>query len=239
MTIIDRATFLPGFEGGRLAHAKVRRKMAEREQCAVPLGRDTGTAGPGASEDWPKIAFARWLHNHPGKKPSDFQPLIREAEFAYRCRAAFVPACDDLGGARTTDRQLRNLELGLCGGWRALAPNEARSLADWLDAVLPHHPWGAVLDWRGSGAQRALADYCQEDAPRSTAAADARARIAEAGLTDTFDQACSFNTWGDVQSLVLGAWLGGALLVDEHGFLVANWKETFAEVLASRAEALD
>lgn len=235
MTTLDGAVFASGFQGGGLSGPKVRQIDEQKQAASCGMRRDAGPSGRG---NQPKIAFARWLYDHPGKKPADFQPLIREAEFAYRCRAAFVPACDDLGGARATERQLRNLELGLCGGWRALAQSEARSLADWLDAVLPHHPWGAVLDWRESGAQRALADYCQEDAPRATAATDARARIAEAGLADTFDQACSFNTWRDVQSLVLSAWLGGALLVDECGFLVADWKETFAVVLASRAEAL-
>jgi hypothetical protein len=185
----------------------------------------------------PRIAFARWLCGHPGKKPADFNPLIREAEFAYRCRAAFVPACDDLGGARIMERQVTNLELGLCCGWRALAPAEARSLADWLTAVLPHHPWGAALDWRQSAAQDALVRYCSQDRPRAIGNELLRT-ISTAGLGDAFEQACTFRSWRDVQNLVLSAWLGGELLVDERGYLIDDWKEVFAQVLAARAMSL-
>lgn len=185
----------------------------------------------------PKIAFVHWLAAHPGKKPSDFRPLIKEAEFAWRCRSSFAAACDDLGGARSVERYLGNLELGLCCGWRVLEPAEARSLSDWLDAVLPHHPWGAALDWREGGAREALMRYCGEEWAAAPEADEAR-KIAVAGLADAMEQACTFAGWRDVQAVVLSAWLGGTLLVDADGYLVAGWKRAFARTLAARISSL-
>jgi len=199
--------------------------------AAVP---EFGPALGGVGGYEPKIAFVRWLAEHPGKTPSNFQPLIKEAGFAYRCRAPSVPACDDLGGTRIMERQLRNLELGLCSGWCALTRSEACSLAKWLNAVLPHHPWCAALRWRESDAHVALQEYCRGEGIQSVSR-ELRQSIASAGLSAVFDQACSFMTWRDVQALVLGAWLGGELLVDEYGCLITDWRDRFARVLAATA----
>lgn len=190
-----------------------------------------------AADGEPRIAFVRWLAAHPGRRPSDFEPVIKEAEFAFRCRAAFAPACDDLGGPTAMKRQLQKLELGLCCGWRVLDPAEARSLARWLDAVLPHHPWAGAKEWRQSEAQDALARHCRTEGMPALAE-NVRRRLAAADFLDTFGQACTFTSWRDVQGAVLGAWLGGALLVDERGYLVPEWKQAFAETLLSRLESL-
>jgi hypothetical protein len=231
MTLAGKAACPPHGEGRRPELSNVRRDT-DFTDAACAVTRPTPRAG------LPKIAFLRWLASHPGRKPSDFQPLIKEAEFAWRCRSTFSAACEDVGGARAVERHLRNLELGLCCGWRVLDLAEARSLFAWLDAVLPHHPWGAALDWRDSGAREELALYCEEEWEAAPEAEDTGRMIAAAGLADTLEQAWTFASWRDVQGVVLSAWLGGTLLVDDNGHLVAGWKRAFAGTLASRINSL-
>lgn len=191
-----------------------------------------------ATTGLPKIAFVRWLASHRGRSPSDFEPIIKEAEFAFRCRAALAPTCSDLGGVRSMERQLGNLELGLCCGWRVLEQAEARSLSDWLDAVLLHHPWRDALDWRQTEAREALLDYYRAEGPVDRQPGWAQQMIGAAGLGDVLNHALAFKTWRDVQGVVLSAWLGGTLIVDEQGYLIPDWKVAFVKTIVSRIESL-
>ncbi|MFW6027723.1 MAG: hypothetical protein ACOC91_02845 [bacterium] len=184
----------------------------------------------------PHTAYMRWLQHQPGDlaryRPADFEPLIARARHA----------CYGLGGyragrgvTRKSRHQLDALSLGLCCGWRALDRVQARWLHAWLSSLLASGPDGGAR-WTGSHAERTLSEYCRETArPHHNARVEAAIRrISAAGMTAIYENACRFESWRDVEMLLMSAWRSGISLVDEEGYLLPGWKPRFALAFAMR-----
>lgn len=196
--------------------------------------------GQNFQEHGPHTAYLRWLLRQPGDlgryRPADFAPVIAEARYAHYRAGGHRISSMNCSGTRNARRQLEAFTLGLCCGWRALDQVQARWLRAWLGSVLKCDSGGILACWVGSPPERALAEYCLEDAAlriNALSEADSR-RIGAAGMTSVFEEACRFETWRDVEMLLMTAWRSGISLVDEDGFLLSDWKARYAHAFAMR-----
>lgn len=191
--------------------------------------------GQNFQQHGPHTAYMRWLLQQPGDlarfRPADFHPLIAQAR-----RAHYSRGCRRNSPMRRGEAQLHALTLGLCCGWRALDQVQGRWLLAWLESLLTcaPEPWAAA--WTGSREARTLAAYCREDTRirRGAAVEAALRRIAAAGMTEIYEDACRFESWRDVEMLLLSAWRSGISLVDGKGHLLKGWKSRFALAFAMR-----
>ena len=188
----------------------------------------------------PHTAYLRWLLRQPGDlgryRPADFDPLIARVRHAHYCLGGHRTGSMRRGETRNAGRQIDALSLGLCCGWRALDRVQARWLHAWLNSLPGPGTAGAGEGWRGSRAERSLAGYCRENArPRTDARVEAAfRRISAAGMTGIYENACRFESWRDVEMLLMSAWRSGISLVDDEGYLVRGWKSRFALAFAMR-----
>ncbi|MFP4004259.1 MAG: hypothetical protein ACLFV8_10825 [Alphaproteobacteria bacterium] len=187
----------------------------------------------------PHTAYLLWLLRQPGDparyRPADFHPLIARVRHAHYRRGGHRTRSMRRDGTLSARRQLDALTLGLCCGWRALDRVQARWLHAWLGSLLGAGERGGE-SWLGSRAERTLAEYCREHCrPRhSDRVETAFRRISAAGMMGIYENACCFESWRDVEMLLMSAWRSGISLVDEEGHLLPGWKPRFALAFAMR-----
>jgi len=197
-------------------------------------------SGQNFQEHGPHTAYLRWLMQQPGDltryRPSDFHPLFAAARHASYRAGSHRTSSARQGDTRNDCRQIDALVLGLCCGWRALDQIQARWLHAWMGSIIGFAKSGPAVAWAGSRAERSLDRYCCEDVVplHGDAVETALRRISAAGMTAIYEEACRFESWRDVEMLLMSAWQSGISLVDEEGFLLRGWKPRFALAFSMR-----